>query len=114
MMEARLLTRYSQLKDIVNDVFPCHFKFTAIAVQNTATLIIAAICLAFLYLIMIGVSGSLVITFAAIRLQGPSFKSRPRKKFLTRFLLHALPWSVSGTTTSGTRASPKPGNSPKK
>ena len=56
---------------------------------------------------------SLVVTFAAIRLQGPRFKFRPRQKLETRFLLHVHPCSSSGTTTSGTRASPKPGNSPK-
>ena len=38
----------------------------------------------------------------------------PRQKFGSRFLLHAHHRSASGTTTSGTRASPKPGNSPKK
>ena len=40
-----------------------------------------------------GVRGSLVITFAAIRLQGPRFKPRPGQKFETRFLLHAHPCS---------------------
>src|SRR6218665_2011515 len=34
---------------------------------------------------------------------------RPVQKFGSRFLLHAPPCSASGTTTSGTRASPKPG-----
>ena len=59
-------------------------------------------------------SRSLVVMFAAIRLQGPRFKPRPGKKFETRFLFHAQPCSASWTTTSGTRASLKPGNSPKK
>ena len=59
-----------------------------------------------------GVHCSLVVTFAAIRLLCPRFKLRPGQKFQTRFLLHAHPCSASGTTTSGTRASPKPGNSP--
>src|SRR6218665_2569710 len=57
---------------------------------------------------------SLVVKFTAIRLQGLLFKPRPEQKFETRFLLHAPPCSASGTTTSGTRASPKPGNSPTK
>src|SRR6218665_2035492 len=37
---------------------------------------------------------------------------RPWQKFGSSFLLHAYRSSASGTTTSGTRASPKPGNSP--
>src|SRR6218665_2612887 len=49
-----------------------------------------------------GVRRSIVATFAAIRLQGPRFKPRPRQKFETRFLLHAHPCSASGATTSGT------------
>src|SRR6218665_613355 len=57
---------------------------------------------------------SLVVTVAAIRLQGPRFKPHPGQKSEMRFLLHAHLCSASGTTTSGTRASPKPGNSPKK
>ena len=61
-----------------------------------------------------GVHCSLVVTFVAIRLQGLRLKSRPGQKFETRFLLHAHPCSASGTTTLGTRASPKPGNSPRK
>src|SRR6218665_68164 len=61
-----------------------------------------------------GVRGVLVVTLAAIRQQGPRFKLRPRQKFETRFLLHAHLCSASGTTMSGTRASPKPGNSPRK
>src|SRR6218665_1799144 len=39
---------------------------------------------------------------------------RPGQKFGSSFLLHAHRCSDSGTTTSGTRASPEPGNSPKK
>src|SRR6218665_271530 len=39
--------------------------------------------------------------------------TRPGQKFGLRFLLHAHHCSASGTTTSGTRASPKPGNSPR-
>src|SRR6218665_1050100 len=35
--------------------------------------------------------GSLVLMFAAIRLQGPRFKPRPGQKFGSRFLLHAHP-----------------------
>ena len=61
-----------------------------------------------------GVRRSLVVTFAAIRLQGPRFKPRPGQKFETRFLFPAHPCSATGTTTSGTRASSKPANSPKK
>ena len=62
-----------------------------------------------------GVCRSRVVTFAAIRLQSSRFKPWPGQKFETRFLqVHAHTWSASGTTTSGTRASPKPGNSPKK
>src|SRR6218665_1855696 len=57
---------------------------------------------------------SLVVTFVAIRMQGLRFKPRTGQKFETRFLLHAHPCSASGITTSGTRASPKPGNSLKK
>src|SRR6218665_1395642 len=57
---------------------------------------------------------SRVVTFAAIRLQGLRFKPRPGQKFETRFLLYAHLCSASGTTISGTRASPKHGNSPKK
>src|SRR6218665_645201 len=57
---------------------------------------------------------SLVVTFAAIKLQGPRFKPRPRQKFETRFLLHVHPCSASGTTTLCTNASPKSGNSPKR
>ena len=52
---------------------------------------------------------SLVVTFAATRLQGPRFKPRPGQKFETRFLLRAHLCSAPGTTTSGNRASPKPG-----
>src|SRR6218665_1225219 len=39
---------------------------------------------------------------------------QPGQKFGSSFLLQAHRCSASGTTTSGTRASPKPGNSPKK
>src|SRR6218665_483524 len=39
---------------------------------------------------------------------------RPGQKFGSSFLLRGHRFSASGTTTSGTRASPKPGNSPKK
>ena len=39
---------------------------------------------------------------------------RPGQKFWSSFLLQAHRCSASGTSTSGTRASPKPGNSPKK
>ena len=39
---------------------------------------------------------------------------RPGQKFGSSFLLHAHRCSASGTTTSGTRACSKPGNSPKK
>src|SRR6218665_2585119 len=55
-----------------------------------------------------GVRRSLVVTFAAIRPRGPRFKPRPGQKFETRFLFHAHFCSASGTTTSGTKASPKP------
>src|SRR6218665_180556 len=62
-------------------------------------------------------SSSLVITFAAIKLQDPTcacrFKPRPLQKFETRFLLLARICSASGTTTSGPSASSKPGNSSK-
>src|SRR6218665_3419633 len=58
-----------------------------------------------------GVRRSLVVMFAAIRLQ---FKPWPGQKFETRFLLRAHPCSASGTTTLVTRASPTLGNSPKK
>src|SRR6218665_4158055 len=46
----------------------------------------------------------------------PRFEVLPRlgQKFGSRFLLHAHPCSASGTTTSGSRASTKPGNPPKK
>src|SRR6218665_1447094 len=54
-----------------------------------------------------------MVTFAAIRLQGQRFKPRPGQKFETKFLLCARLCSASGTTASGTRASPKPGNSTK-
>src|SRR6218665_32508 len=37
----------------------------------------------------------------------------PGQKVGSRFLLHVHPCSASGTTTSDTRASPKPGNLPK-
>src|SRR6218665_2682198 len=50
----------------------------------------------------------------AIKLQGPRFKPRPGQKSEMRFLFHAHLCSASGTTTSGTRASSKHGNSPKK
>src|SRR6218665_510673 len=39
---------------------------------------------------------------------------QPGQKFGSSFLLHVHRCSACGTTTSGTRASPKPGNSPKK
>src|SRR6218665_3293619 len=39
---------------------------------------------------------------------------RPGQKFGLSFMLHLHRCSTSGTTTSGTKASPKPGNSPKK
>src|SRR6218665_3199654 len=61
-----------------------------------------------------GVRGSLVATSAAARCQGPiEVLPRPGQKFGSSFLLHAHRCSASETTTSGTRASPKPGNSPK-
>ena len=66
------------------------------------------------WLCALGVRHSLVVMFTAIRLQGLWFKPRPGQKFETRFLFHAHPCSASGTTTSGSMASPKPGNSQKK
>ena len=57
---------------------------------------------------MTGVRRSLV------GLQGPRFKLRPGQKFETRFLVFVHLCSASGATLSGTRASPKLGNSPKK
>src|SRR6218665_1734788 len=38
-----------------------------------------------------GVRPSLMVTFAAIRLRGPTFKPRPGQKLEPRFLLHAHP-----------------------
>ena len=51
-----------------------------------------------------GVRGSLVVTFTAIVLQGPRFKSRSRQTFETRFLIRAHPYYMyaTGTTTAGT------------
>ena len=49
-----------------------------------------------------------------IRWQGPRFIPRIGQTFDTRFLLHAHPYSNSGTTTLCTRASPSSENSPKR
>src|SRR6218665_1168129 len=53
---------------------------------------------------------NLVVKFTAIRLlQGPRFKPWLWQISELRFLLYAHPYSASGTTISGNRASPKPG-----
>src|SRR6218665_3053624 len=57
---------------------------------------------------------SLVATSAAARCQGSEVLPQPGQKFGSSFLLHVHRCSACGTTTSGSRASPKPGNSPKK
>src|SRR6218665_2896577 len=53
-----------------------------------------------------GVSGILVVTFTAARCQGSRFVPWPGQKFGPRFLLHPY---LCSATTSGSRASPKPG-----
>src|SRR6218665_3646004 len=60
------------------------------------------------------VRDSLVATSAAARCQGSQVLPQPGQKSGSSFLLHVHRCSACGTTTSGTRASPKPGNSPKK
>jgi len=55
-----------------------------------------------------------LVKFAAIRLHDSRFKPWPGQKYETRLMVHAHLCSASGTTASGTRASPKPGNSLKK
>ena len=45
-----------------------------------------------------GVRRSRVVTFAAIRLWGPEFKSRPEQKFKTAFLLHSHPSGGEGVS----------------
>ena len=48
------------------------------------------------FILFIGMRCNLVVTFAAIRLQGPRFKPRPGQKFETRFLLHVHSCSPLG------------------
>src|SRR6218665_2052632 len=45
-----------------------------------------------------GVRRSRAVTFAAIRLRGPWFKTRPGHKFETRFLLHSHPSGGEGVS----------------
>jgi len=65
-------------------------------------LLITCTCLQPLYTIYSPYFCSLVVTFAAIKLQGPRLKPRPGQKFETKFLLQTHQCSASETTTSGT------------
>ena len=58
--------------------------------------------------------GSLVLMFAASRCECPMFYPGHGRNWDRDFCSMCTPCSASGTTTSGARASPKPGNSPKK
>src|SRR6218665_1209112 len=57
---------------------------------------------------------SLVVTFGPLDCRVRGLNTDQDKKFKRDFCFMRTPCSASGTTTSGTRASPKPGDSPKK
>ena len=65
---------------------------------------------------MEGVCDSLVVMFATARCQGPRFSPARAEIWIEISAPCAVvhPCSASRSTTSDTRASPKPGNSPKK